>query len=231
LKYNFKLQSSRRFIYDWKVPKAKITEVSVKNRQAAFIARQKEALLKGGVEVIIAYGLNASIEQIVQVNQVSATTIYKYFENRETYLGDSLLSIWLPWQSRTLEFTSQDSDPLAKFILPMRICLRISTIDPKMAQILKNSDVNLGKVFEIVHASALEKFRGLTREGILPDDRVDFRFRLFAGSLLSLVANAAGGLPVEESERGLELILPLLGLTKAQIKKVMNLPLPAIPAQ
>jgi hypothetical protein len=48
--------------------------------------------------------------------------------------------------------------------------------------------------------------------------------------MFPLVTSAAMGLPVEEAEKGLELELPLLGLTKAQIKKVMNYPIPEIPA-
>lgn len=211
--------------------KSKITKVPANNRQSAFIARQKESLLKGGIEVIIAYGLDASIEQIVQINQVSATTIYKYFENRETYLRESALSVWLPMEERAVEFASQAGDPLITFILPMRILLRVKTTEPKMAQILSNADLNYRKIFELTHASALEFFRGMAREGIVPDDRVDFRFMLWSGSMFPLVSSAAGGLPVEEAEKGLELVLPLLGLTKAQIKKVMNYPIPEIPAQ
>ena len=53
---------------------------------------------------------------------------------------------------------------------------------------------------------------------------------VWSRSMFPLVTSAAMGLPVEEAEKGLELELPLLGLTKAQIKKVMNYPIPEIPA-
>ena len=52
-------------------------------RQAAYAARNRAALLKAGQEVLAEIGPSATIEQLAGHAQVSPTTIYKYFTNKD----------------------------------------------------------------------------------------------------------------------------------------------------
>ena len=56
-------------------------------RQAAYSARNRAALIKAGQEVLAEIGPQATIEQLADHAQVSPTTIYKYFENKENFFG------------------------------------------------------------------------------------------------------------------------------------------------
>jgi hypothetical protein len=49
------------------------------NRQAAYSARNRAALIKHAQEVLAEVGPSATIEQLSAHAQVSPTTIYKYF--------------------------------------------------------------------------------------------------------------------------------------------------------
>ena len=55
-------------------------------RQAAYSARNRAALIKHAQEVLAEVGPSATIEQLASHAQVSPTTIYKYFANKEVLL-------------------------------------------------------------------------------------------------------------------------------------------------
>ena len=63
-------------------------------RQAAYTARNRAALIKAGQEVLAAIGPQATIEQLSEHAQVSPTTIYKYFENKDVLFLEALSQIW-----------------------------------------------------------------------------------------------------------------------------------------
>jgi AcrR family transcriptional regulator len=67
------------------------------NRQAAYIARNRSDLIKVGQEVLAEIGPSATIEELAEYAQVSPTTIYKYFKNKEVLFSEALGQMWLEW--------------------------------------------------------------------------------------------------------------------------------------
>jgi AcrR family transcriptional regulator len=64
-------------------------------RQAAYSARNRTALIKVAQEVLAEIGPTATIEQLSAHAQVSPTTIYKYFENKEVLFQEAIAELWV----------------------------------------------------------------------------------------------------------------------------------------
>jgi len=76
-------------------------------RQAAYTARNRAALIKAGQQVLAEIGPQATIEQLVEYAEVSPTTIYKYFENKEVLFAEAFNQSWENW----IEWSNQVATP------------------------------------------------------------------------------------------------------------------------
>jgi len=65
------------------VPDETPSNAKVGGRQAAYVARNRQAILEAGKRVLADIGPTATIEQISHEASVTHTTIYKYFANKE----------------------------------------------------------------------------------------------------------------------------------------------------
>ena len=64
-------------------------------RQAAYSARNRARLIKDAQIVLAEIGPSATIEQIAAHAEVSPTTIYKYFENKDQLFLEALGEAWI----------------------------------------------------------------------------------------------------------------------------------------
>ena len=79
------------------MPTKKPAKKTSGNRQAAYTARNRAALLKAGQEVLADIGPNATIEELAKHAQVSPTTIYKYFASKEVLFAEAMSEIYQRW--------------------------------------------------------------------------------------------------------------------------------------
>ena len=79
------------------MPSKKPAKKTAGNRQAAYTARNRAALIKSGQEVLAAIGPGATIEDLANHAQVSPTTIYKYFESKEVLFSEAIAEIYQRW--------------------------------------------------------------------------------------------------------------------------------------
>jgi AcrR family transcriptional regulator len=106
-------------------------------RQAAYAARNRAALVKAGQEVLAEIGPSATIEQLASHAQVSPTTIYKYFENKDALFLEAINAAWENW----LTWASQEriaGDPLELTLDTGRKLFFAKKTHPFFAQILHN---------------------------------------------------------------------------------------------
>ena len=80
-------------------------------RQAAYSARNRAALIKAAQEVLAEVGPSATIEQLAAHAQVSPTTIYKYFANKEVLFAEAFSQLWEEWINWSNE-TKSPGEPL-----------------------------------------------------------------------------------------------------------------------
>jgi AcrR family transcriptional regulator len=207
---------------------AEVPAQGTSSRQVAFMARQREKLLEGGAQVLTNYGFNASIDEIVKVTSVSPTTLYRYFTNKENFLMESANRLYKIWAAQAVPAAAESGDPIAAFVLPQRMLLRIKSTHPQFAQILGHADFNIGKVFNPIGGDFFDHYLRLVEAGHVKDDQPKTRCSLFLVGLLQLTSDSIRHLPPEEIDPAHEVLLLLLGFSKKQIKLVMKYPIPQL---
>ena len=188
--------------------------------------RSRAAFLRDGQAILERFGLHATTQQIQSVTGVSPSTLYRYFENRETYLSESFESIWFPYIQNCLEISAKFDDELVSMVLPMRMVLNLKQTHPQLAAIIGHKDFILDWFFEKVGEDWLSHYRSLVSSGMLPGDMTEARVIAFTGAGAQLVKSAIQGMDPDQASAGLGFALSILGLSKAQIARIMKVPLP-----
>ena len=188
--------------------------------------RSRAAFLRDGVHVLETFGIDATTAQIQSVTGVSPTTLYRYFKNRETYLSESFGSVWVPWIQKSLELSSKFDDELITLVYPMRMILSLHKTNPTLAAIMAHKDWQIESVFPEFQGEWVGHYRSLVKSGVLPNNQAEARILPFSGAVLALVKSSFDGENPEKVNLGFEVALSMLNLSSAQIKKVMQVPLP-----
>ena len=192
---------------------------------AAHNERSRAAFLRNGQDILETFGLNATTQQIKSVTGVSPSTLYRYFRNREAFLAESFESIWKPFIQNSLDQASGFGDALIAMVYPLRMVLTVNQTNPKLAAIIGHKDFTAEEIYLEIRRDWVTHFQSLVETGELPNDRAEARMLVFTGSMIFLVRNTVRGLNSEQASEGLELALSALGLSDAQIEKVMKVPL------
>ena len=205
---------------------AKEPTTPVSGGYSAHNDRSRAAFLLDGVQVLKTFGPFATTAQIQSVTGVSPTTLYRYFKNRETFLSESFGSVWVPWIQKALDQASKFDDGLIALVLPMRMILGLKQTSPTLAAIMGHKDWQVESAFPEFQNDWVQHYKSLVKTGVLPDEQADARILPFSGAMLALVKGAFQGLDPVRANEGFRVALSILNLSNAQIKKVMQVPLP-----
>ena len=203
------------------------------SRQAAYSARNRARLIKDAQIVLAEIGPSATIEQIAAHAEVSPTTIYKYFENKDQLFLEALGEAWigfLIWANqlkapgdrleRTLDsgrkvFYARKSHPL--FAEMLHNCLT------EMPDFLVQSDRGEGK----------KVFKEIAASGELKADEFEKRYvlwiNIYTGILKSVFVTKE--LSPAEADVALGIGLSVWGMSEAKAKKLISRPLEFAPIE
>jgi len=205
-----------------KKPAAEVTE----NRQSAYIARNRIALIKSAQGVLAEVGLHSTIEQLATTANVSPTTIYKYFESKEALLSEALAEAWQEF----MLWAHGDEIPGSSFqgmIDVFRKLLRAKQSHPQFARILKNTLSDSSFVLDAVRPMALAVIGKAASKEEIASDQFEERVYLW-GYSLSGIMNAVfvtEALSPEKADESLAISLEILDFSKAKAKKLVSHPL------
>jgi AcrR family transcriptional regulator len=208
------------------MPSKKPAKKTAGNRQAAYTARNRAALIKAGQEVLADIGPTATIEELANYAEVSPTTIYKYFESKEVLFSEALNEMyqrWIIWAYNgkplggSLETTLEAGRKL----------FWVKQSHPLFAKILHNTLRDPSFVIAATKRGAESVFKNYADLGILKKEDFDQRFILwsycYAGILTSV--HLTGELSPTQAEESLGIALSIWGITDAKAKKLMSRPL------
>jgi AcrR family transcriptional regulator len=214
------------------MPSKKPVKKAAGNRQAAYSARNRAALIKAGQEVLADIGPGATIEQLAAHAQVSPTTIYKYFPTKELLFSEAISEIyqgWIIWayngapRGESLETTLDTGRKL----------FWVRQTHPLFAKILHNTLRDPSFVIASVKIGAESVFKNHAQLGILENQDFDKRFILwsycYAGILSSV--HLAEELSPTQAEESLGIALSIWGISEAKAKKLMSRPLVFAPVK
>lgn len=196
------------------------------NRQSAYIARNRSALIKSAQGVLAEAGLHATIEQLATNAQVSPTTIYNYFESKENLLAEALEDVWREWVIWAYNGVIPGSS-LQAMLDVCRKLFRVKETHPQFARILKNTLVDPTFVIKAVKTMAMPNlFDAAENDGFAKDQFKDRAF-LWSYALAGIMSGiyVTEELSPERADASLELSLQMLDISKAKASKLVSHPL------
>ena len=205
----------------------KQAETTIGGRQAAYSARNRARLIKDAQEVLAEIGPSATIEQIASHAEVSPTTVYKYFENKDQLFIEALGEAWVGF----LIWSSEIKTPGDRFERTLDIGRRVfwaRQTHPLFAQMLHNS---LNQMSEIIILSdrgeGKKAFRAFAASGELKEDDFDERYVLWSSLYVGLLKSVfvTEDLSPEEANVAFGIGLSVWGVSEARAKKIVSRPL------
>ena len=196
-------------------------------RQAAYAARNRAALVKAGQEVLAEIGPSATIEQLAGHAQVSPTTIYKYFENKDELFIQALAEMWITW----LQWSSSERAPgtrLETILDTGRKIFWAKKTHPLFADMLHNSLVEMPNFLILSDKGEGKKvFSELAVSGELKQDDFEQRYVLWTNTYTGLLKSVFvyEELTPEEANVAFGIGLSVWGITEAKAKKIISRPL------
>ena len=196
------------------------------NRQAAYSARNRAALIKHAQEVLAEVGPSATIEQLSAHAQVSPTTIYKYFKNKEVLFSEALNQLWEEWLNWSGQ-TRTPGEPLENVIDAGRKLFRIKQHDPILAQVLHNAVKDPQFAMQALQGEGDKVFITLAKMGAIKSENLEERLilwkNIYTGICISLYGNEE--ISPEEADVALGIGLSVWGISEAKAKKFISRPL------
>lgn len=196
------------------------------SRQAAYSARNRAALIKDAQEVLAEIGPSATIEQLSAHAQVSPTTIYKYFTNKEALFAEAFSQMWEEWIKWCNE-TKSPGEPLETVLDSGRKLFRIKQHDPMLAQVLHNVLKDPEFAMNAVQGEATKAFTALAKMGAIKNEDLQERLilwhHIYAGICISLYVTER--ISPEEADVTFGIGLSVWGISEAKAKKIISRPL------
>jgi AcrR family transcriptional regulator len=193
-------------------------------RQAAYAARNRAALLVAGQEVLAEIGPSATIEQLAGHAQVSPTTIYKYFTNKDELFIQALGELWHGWISWAFA-QSTSTDRLEAALTVARRLFRVKETHPLLGQVLHNTLKEMPDFFiEADEKTAKRVFSEFATAGKIDGENFEQRFGLWTSMYLSLATSVhvTEVLTPDEADLGMGMALSIWGLSEAKAKKIIS---------
>jgi AcrR family transcriptional regulator len=172
-------------------------------------------------------GPSATIEQIAAHAEVSPTTVYKYFENKDQLFIEALGEMWLGWVSWAFAQTST-TDELQAVIDVNRRLFRVKETHPDFARVLHNTVKEMPDFFrQADEQTAKRVLSQLASAGQLLAENFEYRYQLWESSGLSLLSSVfvTETLSPVEADVALGIGLSVWGITEAKAKKLVSRPL------
>jgi len=197
-----------------------------RSRQAAYSARNRAALITHAQEVLAEVGPSATIEQLAAHAQVSPTTIYKYFANKEVLFSEAFSQLWEEWIQWSNE-TRSPGEPLENVLDAGRKLFRIKQHDPILAQVLHNVVKDPEFAMNAVQGEGAKAFTALAKMGAVKSEDLQERLilwqHIYTGICVSLYGNES--ISPEEADVAFGIGLSVWGISEAKAKKIISRPL------
>jgi AcrR family transcriptional regulator len=197
------------------------------SRQAAYSARNRARLIKDAQIVLAEIGPSATIEQIAAHAEVSPTTIYKYFENKDELFIQALGEMWHKWISWAFAQTSTTND-LEAVVEVQRRLFRVKETHPDLAMVLHNTLKEMPDFFiEADEQIAKRVFNELASSGQLNNENFEYRYRLWESTSIGLLSSVhvTETLSAAEADVAMAIGMSLWGISEAKAKKLISRPL------
>jgi AcrR family transcriptional regulator len=197
-------------------------------RKSAYVARNHAALLRASQQLLAEVGPEASIDQFAEAAEVSVSTIYKHFENKEALIEAAYINAFHDWELWADELLRGVEDPLEELVMPMRLFLRVKKTHPLYAAMSARNLPDLPKYFHGTEEGLVEHIGELMKAKIIEIESPAIRIRSISACLLAGLADQLlnPAATEKDADATVEVILSILGISPAKAKKLAHGPMP-----
>ena len=197
-------------------------------RKSAYVARNRAALLRASQRLLADVGPDASIDQFAEAAEISVSTIYKHFENKEALIAAAYIDAFHEWELWADEQLKGVEDPLEDLVLPMRLFLRVKKTHPLYAAMSARNLADLPKYFHGTEEGLIEHIAELMKAKIIEIESPAIRIRSISACLLAGLADQLlnPAATEKDADATVEVILSILGISPAKAKKLASGPMP-----
>ena len=199
-----------------------------KGRKAAYVMRNREALLRSTQEVLADKGQAVTIEDIADHAQVAVSTIYKHFSDKEALISATMLWGFAEWMTEVQSLGDHLEDPLEKLVLPMRLFVRVKTTHPHHARNMVNFLEITTQFIPVLESELSEHIQELAKAKLLVCDEPDVAARNLQAVFLSTVVNQVTNqkAKVEDADASIRVALRMVGISEAKARKLTESKIP-----
>jgi AcrR family transcriptional regulator len=197
-------------------------------RKAAYVARNRAALLKSTQEVLAIKGEMVTIEDIAEHAEVAVSTIYKHFKDKDALIEATMLWGFASWEEWALNQIADVEDPLEQLVIPMRLFVRAHISHPHHAQsvvnflgLMRNIAPKAGENLTVL-LQLLAKIKVLNIEN--PEVLAKNIYAILIFTLLDQVTNPKATLV--DADEAIRSALSMLGISDAKARKLTESKLP-----
>ncbi len=210
--------------------KAKKPVPPEQGRKAAYVLRNRAALLLSTQEVLAVKGQAATIEDIAEHAQIAVSTVYKHFKDKDALISATILNAFAEWEIWAESFAQQSKDPLEQLVLPMRLFVRLNKTHPHHAQTLVNYFAVVAQIVPQLQAKLISHVSALSKAKLLKLDNPTAAARHFHAVITFAVIDQVTNPKATEkdADESVCAALALFGIPEAQARKLAFAPLPKL---
>ena len=203
-----------------------------KGRKAAYVMRNREALLRSTQEVLALKGQAVTIEDIADHAQVAVSTIYKHFSDKEALISATMLWGFGEWMTQVQSLGDDWADPLEKLVMPMRHFVRVKSTHPHHAHNMVNFLEITTQFIPVLESELSEHIQELAKAKLLVCDEPDVAARNIQAVLLATVVNQVTDqkAKVEDADASIRVALKMVGISEAKARKLTESKIPDLKA-
>jgi AcrR family transcriptional regulator len=191
-------------------------------RKAAYVARNRMALLKATQEILAIKGEAVTIEDIAEHAQIAVSTIYKHFKDKDALISATILWGFKSWEEWALEQVVDIEDPLEQLVTPMRLFVRAHQTHPDHARSVVNFFGLITKFAPQIQENLAGHIELLTKLKILevkkPSAAANNIFAIMAFTSIEQTTNPNA--KIVDADLAIRSALSMLGISDEKAKKL-----------
>ena len=191
-------------------------------RKSAYVARNREAILKAALTVFARDGAQATMDDVSAEAQMAMSTVYKHFKDKHDLIASVTLHAFTDWEDWMQTQLAGVTDPLEQFVLPMRYFLRAKNTHPDYAKLIAKNFTVVSQILPVLstkisaQANALVKAKHLTPENL--NVAIQNLMAVMVIQSVNQVTNPKS--TTADADAAVKVGLLMLGISEAKAKKL-----------
>jgi len=196
-------------------------------------SRNREALVLAGYKVMSKKGIDsATMQEIAELADVGAGTVYSYFKNKDDLAVAVLERVMLNLALRIEKVTDNFTDPAQVYAYGIRTVIEAATGDRRWKQLLHRAEVISNAMFNCMGPFAIRDIENATKAGRFKVSDAKLTFKLASYAIIGACrAMTQGIVPANSIDETVVRMLCLNGIGEAEAIELANRPRPPLPPE